>query len=334
MAVARSTQRIQLGKESMPGTAVAATQLWRGNGQYSDKRVVKQVPENVGILVPTNRTYVGQLAAEFDFDNTPATFELLPYLLEAGIKQVWTGVADGTGQGKIYDYPMPTGATANTINTFTLEGGDAAGAEEVEYAFLSELKLTGAEGEPVMVSGKWIGRQCTPTTYTGSIAVPTIEHILFLLGKLYIDDSGGTIGTTLKSNTFKSFSFDLKTGLIPVYTGDGNLYFPFHTFRDPSFTLDVTFLHDAVPIAAKTKWRAETAQLVRLLFEGSAITKGSGQYEKKTLKIDLAGKWSTFDKIGEKDGIDILAGKLVGGLDSGASLFADLTVVNLLTALT
>ena len=37
---------------------------------------------------------------------TPATFEQLPHILEAGIKSVGTGAADGAGTGKIYAYPI------------------------------------------------------------------------------------------------------------------------------------------------------------------------------------------------------------------------------------
>ncbi len=57
--------KLQLGKETTPGTSVAATSVWRGAASFiSDDRVVKIVEEQVGILGSTNRSYISELMAE------------------------------------------------------------------------------------------------------------------------------------------------------------------------------------------------------------------------------------------------------------------------------
>jgi hypothetical protein len=278
MTVASSTRKIQIGLETTAGTIAAATTVWRGKGQHKDAREIKMVAEDVGILVPTNRSYVSKLAAEVDMDDVPATFEQFPYIGACGIKNVVSGAADGGGSGKVYAYPFPTAAAANTIKTATLEAGDSASAEVIEYGHVSEFKLSGGAGEAVMMSAKWQGRQAAVQAFTGSIAIPTVETILFQKGTLYLDDTGGTLGATPVSNTFVSFVLNVKTGQKPLFVGDGNLYFNAPYFSDPEVTLDITFIHDATPIAGKVDWRAQTAQLVRLKFTGSTLTTAGSTY--------------------------------------------------------
>jgi len=153
-------------REANAGTAVASTTIWRGLGVLDDKREIKFPDENVGIIGGTDRSYVSQLAGAISFESVEATFEQLPHILEAGVKLVGTGVADGAGSGKIYAYPFPTTAL-NTIKTYTIEGGDNQQAEEMEYAFVDSFKLSGNPGEALMMDAQWIGRQVTNTTFTG-----------------------------------------------------------------------------------------------------------------------------------------------------------------------
>ena len=78
-------QRLQMGPEVTPGTAVAATAVWRGAGnQMSDDMVIEEIEEMVGILDGTDRTAIVQLMAGIELSETPLTFEHLPYLLAMG----------------------------------------------------------------------------------------------------------------------------------------------------------------------------------------------------------------------------------------------------------
>lgn len=329
----RFTQKIQLGLETTPGTEVNATTIWRGRGMISDDREVRFVNEHVGLLVPTNRTYTPRVLGSLDMDDVEATYEQLPYILACGIKNVTTGASDGSGSGKIYTYDFPTGATSHTIKTATIECGDALQEEQMLYAFVTEFKLTGGAGESVRVSAKWNGRQVETGTFTSGLSPQSVDEILFQRGKLYIDDAGGTIGTTLKSNTFKSFTLNVRTGWKPVFTGDGNLYFSTIAFADPEVTLDMTFLHDATALGIKSDWRTENGQLIRLKFEGPALTTPGTTYSYKALIIDLAGKWEKIEKIGEQDNLNVITGKFRCALDQSANLFATFVVVNEVSAL-
>ena len=164
---ARQLRKLQWGKETTPGTAVAATFLWRGSGTLKDERDVKFATEDVGILTDTDRSYIDKLLASLALTPTEATFEQLPYLFEMGVKLVGTGAADGAGTDKVYTYPLSSTAQ-NTIKTYTIEGGDNAGAERMEYCYADTITLDGKAYGPLMMSAQLYGRQSAVNAFTGS----------------------------------------------------------------------------------------------------------------------------------------------------------------------
>jgi len=334
MAGIKALRKIQLGVEVTPGTAVAATAIWRGMGTIEDQREVVFSQEDVGYVGGLDRTHVPKLLAAISMDETEATFEQLPYILAAGVKNVVAGAADGSGSDLIYAYPFPTTAV-NTLKTYTIQGGDNQEAERMEYSFVEAFKLTGKAGEALKMQADWLGRQVALNAFTGSLSLPTVEEILFSKGKLYIDAVGGTIGGTQKSNTLLGMELSVKTGLIPVFAADGNLYFSFmKSTGQLEIILKITFEHDSTSAAEKVIWRAGTPRQIRLDFDGNAVTTPGTTYSTKKLRIDLAGKWEKFDKLDEQDGNDIVTGTFRARYNSTAALFASITVVNELASLT
>jgi len=300
-------------------------------GLLDDQREVIFPEEHVGYLSGVDRSYVAKLLAGISFENTPATFEQLPYLLAASIENVVSGSADGAGSGYIYQYDFPT-TSANSIQTYTIEAGDDQQEEQCLYGFVERVHLSGAAGEAVSMEADWIGRQVSTSTFTSSLSLPSVTEILFGKGKLYIDDVE-SIGSTQKSNTFLNFDLDIQSGWRPVFTGDGNLYFTFNKNVGPAVTLDVTFEHDATAVAEKLAWRNGTSRSIRMLFEGAALGTSGTTYTYKTLNIDLCGRWENFDVIGEQDGNDIVTGHFRGLYNSTEDLFGQIIVVNELSAL-
>lgn len=333
MAGVKALRKLQMGVETTAGTAVVATALWRGLGTLEDQREVVHVDEDVGYLSKIDRVYTPKLLAGLTMDDTEATYEQLPYVLAAGVENIVTGVADTTGgSGKLYEYNFPTTAARST-STYTIEGGDDNQAWEMEYAFVKGFTLSGVPGEAWKVTADWVGRQLTKCSFTTSITPPTVEEILFSKTKLYIDTVGGTMGTTVKASTLLGATLTVDTGLREVFTGDGQLYFTFTKEVGPEITLDVTFEHDSTAVAEIDAFRAETPRMIRLLAEGATLTT-AGTFSKKTLRIDVAGKWESFEKLGETDGNDIVTGTMRVRYDVTAGKYCDILVVNQLTALT
>jgi hypothetical protein len=328
----RPLRRIQIGAETTAGTGVAATALWRGTGTIEDTLELKHAEEDVGYLTGLNRTYLSSVMGKLTMAATPATYEQTPYILTAGIRAVTTGVADGSGSGKIFAYPASTNAQA-TATTYTIEGGDNQQEEEMAYSFVEKFKMSGKSREAITISADWVGRQVAPSSFTAQPSTPSVDSILFQNAKLYLDAIGGTIGTTQKTQTFLGFELDVTTGLMPVFTGDGELYFSVTKMVGSEWVCKVTFEHDGTSVAEKANWRAQTPRLMQIKVVGPAVTTAGTTYANKTLLINLPGKWRKFEPIGEIDGNDIVAGEFVAEYDSTAAIGPSITVVNELTAL-
>jgi len=323
----KALRKILLGAETTAGTAVAADTIWRGIGTIQDNREVITPDEDIGYLSGKTRNYCPKYEAAISMEPVPATFEQLPVVLSAGVKNVISGVTDTGGSGKVYAYTFPTTA-ANSITTWTIEGGDDTQAEEMEYSFVQAFELSGNGGEALMISADWVGRQVSKTTFTASVTNPaTVSEILFGKGKLYIDAASGTMGTTLKSQTLLGMSLQVNTGWIAKYAADGALYFSWPQSTKPEVLLNVTFEHNATAVAEKDAWIAGTSRQLRLKFEGAALTT-AGTFTYKTLLIDLAGKWDKFDKLDELNGNDIVTGTFRAGYDATCAKFAEIKVVN------
>jgi len=332
MSGSKALRKLQIGAEATAGTFVATSTIWRGTGTLKDDRETVFVEEDIGYISGVNRVHVPKLAASLAMVETPATFEQLGHILQAGIKKV-TGVQDGVGDGYLFDYTFPV-TTKNTFQPYTIEGGDDEAVERMEYGFVTDFTLSGEAGAEWTMAADWFGRQITPdVSFTGSLSVPDVESILFGKSKLFIDEVSGTIGSTQKTNTFLSATLSAKTGLIPKFTGDGELYFTFVQTVPSEITLAVQFEHDGVSTAEKAAWRAKTARQIRILAEGESFDTAGTEYSKKTMIIDLAGKWESFDKIGEKDGNDIVEGLFRARYDPTAALFARILLVPALSAL-
>ncbi len=327
----KALRKIQFGQETTAGTAVSATTRWRGTGVIEDQRKLVYPDEDVGYLSGVNRTYVPQLGARIQLNDTPATFEQLPYLLAMGVKSVVAGATDTGGSGKIYDYPFPTTAK-NTIKTFTIEAGDDQEAERMEYAFCESFKLSGQQGEAWMMSGSLIGRQVAVNAFTGGATLPAVEEMLFGKTKMYIDALAGPIGFTVKANTLLKAEISVDTGWHAKYTADGQLYFSYPECRQPEVIVKLTFVHNAVAQAEKVNWRSQTGRLLRLLVEGTALTTAGSTYTYKSSILDFAGKME-FGKLDEDDGNDIVEATMRVRYDTTAAKFSEMKVVNQLSSL-
>ena len=329
----KALRKIQLGVETTPGTAVAATTIWRGPASgIEDLRETVFAQEDVGVIGGVDRTYVPKLGAQLSFGDTEATFEQLPYILLAGVDGSVSGVQDGAGSDYVWTFNFGT-TSQKTPKTYTIEAGDDQAVEEMEYSFVTEFSLSGAADEALKVGATWLGRQVSTSTFTGSLSVPSVEEILFNKGKLYIDDSGGTIGSTQKSNTLISASLSITTGFQPVVAADGELYFSTVKQIAPEATLELTFEHDGTATAEKSAWRSQTTRLVRLIFEGSAVGTPGTTYSNLTLIVDLAGRWEKFAALADSDGNDVVTGTLRARYSSTDSLFGQVVVVNELSSL-
>ena len=292
MAGIRALRKLQYGKETTAGTAVNATAVWRGIGTIQDNLETVFPAEDIGILTGTDRSYIPRVEAQLSLDSTEATFEQLPVIFNSGIRGIGS-----TGTWNIA-FASTDVITSTSLYTYTWEGGDNQQAEKFAYGFCRSFNLSGDAGGALMMSAEMVGRQVTTAAYTTGVAVTAVEEILFSKGVLSIDDTTFP-STTVKSNTLLSINLAVNTGLTPVYTASGQLYFSFIKMVQPEVIWSITFEHDATSVAEIAAWRAGTPRSISVKFTGSG---------NKALTLAAVGKWDNFEKLGERDGNDIVTG--------------------------
>lgn len=319
--------KLQLGRETTPGTAVAATAIWRGPyGDIEDARERSIAEEQIGLLVPAERLYDTRVAALLTMPETELTFEQLPHILEAGIKTV---TPTGTAAPYTYTYPFPVTTTPNTIKTYTIEAGNAyvtGDIREMEYSFVEGFTLSGSQGEAWMMAANWRGRQITEAAFTAALQVPQVEEAIFSKTTLDIDDTGAAFGTTNKPGVLVAANIEVDTGVRPVWVGDGQLYFLAHKFHAPSLTFSLTLELESAGIfkAERDAFEAKTLRLIYLECPGTAS---------RSLRISFPAKYDSVGSYQNSDGNTTveLTGHAV--YDSVTASFAQFDILNTLANL-
>lgn len=323
-----SLNKIQLGRESSAGTAVAATAVWRGEAtDIEDGRTIVSpgAEESIGLLVPSNRRYVSGLSAKVTLPETELTFEQVLHPLEAGIKTATpTGASPYT-----YTYAHPVTAAVNTIKTYTIETGNALAGDvqEMEYSFVEEMTFSGAYGEAWKMASSWMGRQATAASFTSALTAPTVEEVLFSKTKLYIDATGGTIGSTQITGVLTAAQITIKTGIQQVPVGDGTLYSTVHKFVRPEITGSITIELENTNSTVATErafYKTQTARLLRLDVAGSTSD--------RNFQFNAAVQWDGIDTYKNDKGDTVVTFNWSAVYSSTDSLYSSVIVKNLLAS--
>ena len=151
-------------------------------------------------------------------------------------------------------------------------------------------------------------------------------------GKLYIDPSTDSVGTTQKSATLLSMELNVTTGWQAIETGDGNLYFSSVKRVGDECELQITFEHDTSAVTEINAWRNQTERVIRLIWTGTALTT-PGTHLTKKLTIDMYGKWKEFEPLDDQDGNSVVTGTFHVGYSTAGLKKLSFAVVNELTAL-
>jgi hypothetical protein len=321
--------KVQIGREATLGTAVDATDILRVEGAFlDDQREIMFIPENVGVLVDVDRTAVPALAAAISIPDNVATFEQILHILEMGIRTV-SPSQDGAGSDYIYTYNLPTTAQL-TPKSYTIEGGDDQQAMVMEGVYCESFSIKGKVKEPIMFSANLIGRQTTNDTFTAALEIPTVEEMLFQKSKIYIGDVANGFGLVgdLFSDTLLGFTLNVNTGYVGRFTADGNLYYSYLKQVKPEVTLELIMEHNAASVLEITDGRNQTTRAVRILTEGNAVTTPGTTYSKKTMILDLAGRYAAIPPIDNDDGSSILNFTLNGRYNSDLESMGKIIVVN------
>lgn len=295
--------KIQYGRESTKGTAVAATARFPGTIQVPPDRKPVFPEAALGLRVRSARSAIRQILVDgATLTMQEAVFQKLPWLFGLGLKGITTVASPVTvGQSDyLWDFTHSLTA-ANAPDSATIEFGDDTQAYEIEYCMARRYKIDIKVGEDasVAIETEIFGRQITPTTFTNSIANATLTDIIANLSRIWIDSAWASLGTTEKTGLMRECSIEILTGVHPKFNAQNTKTFSSYgeSFLDCRATF--TFEGNSDADAQFDLFQAGTPAAIRVGCFGPTIGTGTPH----SLVVDMFGTWEEVVPLGgEKDG--------------------------------
>jgi hypothetical protein len=183
------------------------------------------------------------------------------------------------------------------------------------------------------MSANWEVQNWTGDTFTPSVAIPSVAEFMFPESQLFIDAVGGTLGAT-NFGVFTDFSLKYNSAVRKRFGANNSKKYDSAELRGgPEIVLTVGMPYDTKAIAEIAYKKAQTARKIRLQLNGATLGTAGSVYSKKTVIIDLPGKWESFDGLEDVEGGDIVRGTFRCKYNSTAALNPRFLVVNELASL-
>ncbi len=282
--------KVQVGVETVHGTAVAATKLLPiVQKSLPIDRKVTPIAYDLGVNADVTGSLVQGRLVEDTLSWDEGAFQLLPYLFAAGIKGPGTGpVEQTTDQGDYLWDGEPSLTADNSLKSLTLQRGDNQQAYIHAYAMFKRIHLSGQIDQAggaslVKIEADYFAKENATGVFTASLAALPLTYMSAKLTQIYLDTAWADLGETELENILRSFDLDILTGTYPDFNGGDAETFGAHDQGPISFMLSLTLKRGAITEAL----RAATGQMrfCRLDINGPAI--GSG--ENHLARFDLAG---------------------------------------------
>jgi hypothetical protein len=336
----KQLQRVQIGKQSVFGTLVPTTTIWRGKGSTpDDQRKIEEIDEMIGVFGEgADRTAVTQVVGALELSETPLSYEQAQYILAMMWGGPTTGAADGIGTDKIYQTSVPTTSGVTPVY-YAVEGGDDFEVETAVDCVATKFSVSGKMGETNRMSATLAASEVAYAAagFTAAIGIPVVEDSICQLGKVYLDAIGGTYGATQVATTIISHKLDVEAMWVPIYGMAGSLLPTAWRYAGHKITGELLYLHDTAAggaAGAKKFFRDQTAKLLRVDLEGNAVATPGTAYSKKHFIYDLPIKFTKAAVLGDNDGISTVAMSYRSRYNVTAGNAGKVIVVNELTTLT
>lgn len=313
------TQLVQLGMESSPGTAVAATkrlmatafefgpsvdvQTWRGSGY--------KYPSVTGLQKEwTEGTFSG-----------PITYTELVYFLCGLVKNV---TPSGATLAKTWTF-SPATTSEDTVKTFTIEQGSAVRAAQIAYGLITGLTLSFGDGGAEL-SGDFIGQAMTDghtMTSSGVTEVALVPVTRIQTGIKLADTSAGLAGASYLTRPL-SAEWSLTNRFAPIWALNQSTSFPVHIETEPSLEVKLLLQADATGMGLLDTMRANSTKFMRIEAIG-AVIESAVTYQ---LTIDTAFRVTDVSELRDEDGVFAIEWTGVGVHDATFTKAFNITVVN------
>jgi hypothetical protein len=327
--LATVAQSVQIGKETTPGTGVAAGKLLQYIGFDLDPQVETIAFRPMGSKV--NST----ILPGKDFTNMTiagvGSYSELVYLFCSLLKDVSPSTVDTSGKSWVF---APAARTEDTKARYTIEAGSATRAGKATYAMVTGTEITFNRTDGVAISGSGIAQNYqdnisltgSPTTIEEAPILPT--HL-----NVYVNDTFGALGTTKLTRDFNAVwrCNDTVGAVWPL--NSANASYVSDVELAPTVQMELTAEADTAGMAFLTAVRAGATKFIRLEALSTVLAGASSAFYK--VWIDGAFKVSDVGGFDDSDGVKVITWTLDAVTDStfSATAYQSITVVNKVSAL-
>lgn len=294
----------QYGKETVRGTAVAATKRWWGSISVPKDRTIQHPEYELGIRAASGNTDIRQILVDgLKLEATDGYYQALPAIFGILLKGGVTATEQTTGKADyLWDFTPSLTALA-APDTLTVQYGDNDQAYAVEYVMGKTFTIESNAGEDAAakISLDCFGKQISKTTFTSSITAPaTVEPIVANTMQMWMDGTWANLGTTAQTSTLRKAKIEIGTGNHPKFFAEGAKTLSSYGEGDIYGAVQMTLEGGANAVAILDAYQAGTPKALRFKWTGGLIASGSLPY---SLIVELYG---TFDEViplsGDQDG--------------------------------
>jgi hypothetical protein len=322
------SQHVQIGVETVEGTAVAANKQLQAFGfaltpQIETNRFRPTGTKLDTLVVPGKDWTKADLAGV-------ATYDELIYPLASCLVDPGAPTTSGT-TGKLYTY-SPSAITEDTVKTFTVEQGSATRAQKVAGLIITDFGIKwDRNANSVDLSGTGMAQQFTDSiTLTASPTSIPLVPILPSQISVYADPTGAALGTT-KLLRVLSGEFALGGRFGPLWVlNAANASYAAHVELAPDITFKLLLEADAAGMGYLVNARAGSSIFIRVEAVGAVIGAGPATYK---ATFDMALKVESVDSLGDQNGVYAVGYTFRGVFDATWAKFLNFALINSTTSL-
>jgi hypothetical protein len=328
--LATVAQTVQIGKETTPGTGVAAGKRLQYVGFDLDPQI------DTVEFRPMGSKAISTVLPTKDFTNFSingvGSYSELPYVLSSLLKDVTPSTVDTTGKSWLYE---PAFLTEDTKARYTIEQGSATRAGKATYGMVTSAEITFNRSEGVSITGSGVAQQYQDNiALTGSPTLIEEAPILPTHLNVYVNSSFATIGTTKLTRDFNAV-WRCGDTVSPVWPlNSANASYASDVELAPTTQMELTAEADTAGMAFLTNVRAGSTTYIRIEALSTVLAGAATAFYK--VWIDFAGKVASVGGFDDSDGVKVVNWVIdASTADSAfsATAYQRITVVNKVAAL-
>lgn len=325
-------QKVQLGVESTPGTAVAANKLLQCfDWQFG-------IDADVMFYRATGRKYESVQEENTEWTSGtaggPLDYNAIIYLLSGAMGSTSPVAHGSSSTAKDWIYTPPVTGNASP-KTYTAQQGDSVRAHQVAYLLFNEFGYKGTRKD-FTVSAKWMAQPLSDgITLTASPTAVALAPAPSKHFNIYLDTTSGALGTTQLTRVL-SVDYSMSNIYGPLWVFNrANLGWGVHIDTPPKAIFKLKMEADSTGMAQLPNLQSGATVYVRLNATGLQIASDGPGAVNNVFQHDMALKVGKPTAFADDQGVFAIEWEMTVVEDSGwnSGQAQTLTVTNLITAL-